>query len=147
MKRRRIITLVIALILITGIGAVIRQAIRTPEETVIAFCDEINAGKYKRALRYIDPLEAKAIRTGMKLLGDKKIITAFEVVMPFVTKSIGLEISPEVMETTTDEKNAVVTIGIEQIGGYGYYDIHLKREYFRWCIQYVWISAYEEEPS
>ena len=142
-RRPLIIVLIVVgvLLLIAGIITVIYRTAYNPEETVIEFCDEFNAGEYRRALRYVDPSETKAITSLMDIAGDKvskQVIKLAEHFLPFLSDMTNAKLYPEIIDTSVNGRNAVVTIQLENVSGY--YDVHLKRRALKWYIHHVSVS-------
>lgn len=134
------------LLLIAGVVTLIYRTSHNPEETVIAFCDEMNAGEYKRAFRYVDPSETKAIM-GLLNFTDgkipKQVLTVAEHFLPFLSDMTNAKLYPEVIDSSVNGRNAVVTIQLENMNGY--YDVHLKRRALKWYIHHV--STSDKTPA
>lgn len=129
------------LLLIAGVITVIYRTSHSPEETVIAFCDEINAGEYKRAFRYVDPSETKAIMGVLNFAENKipkQVLSLAGHFLPFLSDMANAKLYPEVIDSSISGRNAVVTIQLENMNGY--YDVHLKRKALKWYIHHVSVS-------
>ncbi|MBR4320030.1 MAG: hypothetical protein IKP69_08295 [Oscillospiraceae bacterium] len=133
------------LLLIAGVITILYRTSHNPEETVIAFCDEVNAGEYKRAFRYVDPSETKAIMGLLNFTDDKipkQVLTLAGHFLPFLSDMANMKLYPEVVDSSINGRNAVVTIQLENLNGY--YDVHLKQRALKWYIHHVSIS--EKKP-
>ena len=132
-------------LLIAGVITLLYRTSHNPEETVIAFCEEMNAGEYERAFRYVDPSETKAIKGVLSVAGDKipkQVLNLAGHFLPFLSDMANAKLYPEIIDSSISGRNAVVTIQLNQ--GNTYYDVHLKRKALKWYIHHVAIS--DKEP-
>lgn len=113
----------------------------SPEDTVIKFSEEFNDGRYKKMLSYVEPAEAKVIRSVIDKLPSGISENALETILPFVSDITNTKLYPEIINTKEEKKRSVVTVQFKTLDDENYYDVYLSKKNGVWYIKYFWLSS------
>ena len=149
-----IISLILILFFISGVGTLYYRNLETSkteevqmcesEKTFRLFVDALNQNHIATALEYVEPTEAQLIKFAINKadeLTGNKIVKVFSKWFPFLSDFIGLdvipELSPQIITVDESEETSVITVTLNTNDTVSFYDVYLIKIEEKWFIQYA----------